>query len=284
MSFSTRMVQGPAGRLAVTTAGAGGLPVLFVHGGNSNRTQWAAQQAHLSRRSVSFDLRGMGESDPDRSGRYHFRDFADDVGAVADALGLERFVLVGHSFSCAVVLEYATRHPGRVAGVVLGDPGPSPRGQPPEILDAMRERMKPENYEAARLEVYEPMLRGARPETRQAVLDALFATPREVAVASMWSLLDYAPEELLARYPGPVLSLSAESTLDWLGESALHRRVRGMRVEVLQGVSHWLMMDAPEAFNTALDDFLAEVESRLDVEDALPPGLTTDASGAPTQG
>jgi pimeloyl-ACP methyl ester carboxylesterase len=282
MGFSTRMVQGPAGRLAVTTTGGGGLPVLFVHGGNGNRTQWAAQQAHLSRRSVSLDLRGMGESDPAPSGRYHFRDFADDVGAVADALGLERFVLVGHSFGCAVVLEYATRHPGRVAGLVLGDPGPSPRGLPPEVLDAMRERMKPETYEAARLEWYEPMLRGARPETRQAVLDALFATPREVAVTSTWSLLDYEPVDLLSRYPGPVLSLSAEATLDSLGERALHRSVSGMRVEVLQGVSHWLMMDAPEAFNTALEDFLAEVESRLDVEDALPPGLHTDASGAPT--
>lgn len=278
------MIQGPAGRLAVTTAGGGGLPVLFVHGGSGNRTQWAAQQAHLSRRSVAFDLRGMGESDPDPAGRYHFRDFADDVGAVANALGLKCFVLVGHSFGCAVVLEYATRHPGCVAGLVLGDPGPSPREQPPEVLRAMREGFQPEKYEAMRLQWFEPMLLGARPETRQAVLNSLYAAPREVMRASTWSLLDYEPVELLSRYPGPVLSISAESTLGWLGEQALHLRVSGMRVEVLQNVSHWLMMDAPEAFNTALDDFLAEVEARLDVEDSLPPGPTTDASGAPTLG
>jgi pimeloyl-ACP methyl ester carboxylesterase len=218
MTFSTRIIQGPVGRLALTTAGeGGGVPVLFVHDTSGNRTQWAAQQAHVGQHTVSFDLRGMGESESDPMGRYHFRDFAQDVGAVADALGLERFVLVGHGSGCVVVSEYATRHPGRVAGLVLGDPDES--------------------------------------------------------------LLGLAPEELLSHYPGPCLAISAESTLTQLGPMALHRRVPGLRVTVLRGVSHWLMMDDPEAFNTALDEFLAEVEELLALDDMLPPG-PTDATGA----
>lgn len=281
MSFSTRTIQGPEGRLAVTTAGEGGLPVLFVHGGGANRTQWAAQQAYLAQRNVSFDLRGMGESDPDPKGRYSFRDFARDVGTVADALHLERFALVGHSFGCAVVSEYAANHPERVAGLVLGDPGPSPKEQPPEMLELMREGFQPDRYEAARLDWFEPMLRGARPETRQAVLASLCATPREVIVTSTWSLLDYDPVELLSRYPGPCLAISAEATLHWLGARALHLRVPGMRVEALHGVSHWLMMDAPDAFNAVLDEFLTDVQAHLELEDAMPPG-PTDASGALT--
>ncbi|HYO57818.1 alpha/beta hydrolase [Archangium sp.] len=281
MGFSTRTIQGPVGRLAVTTAGEGGLPVLFVHGNSGNRTQWAAQQAHLAQRSVSFDLRGMGESDPDPAGRYHFRDFTEDVGAVADALGLERFVLVGHSFGCAVAAEYAAHHPGRVAGLVLGDPGGSMRDLPPEVLGAFREGFLPEKYGAARMEWFEPMLRGARPGTRQAVLGSLYATPREVMATATWSLLDCEPEEQLSRYPGPCLSISAEATLAQLGAKALHLRVPGMRVEVLPAVSHWLMMDAPESFNATLDEFLADVEARLELEDSLPPG-PTDASGALT--
>jgi pimeloyl-ACP methyl ester carboxylesterase len=122
MTFSTRIIQGPVGRLAVTTAGKGGLPVLFVHGIGGNRAQWAALQAHLGQLTVSFDPRGLGESEPDPAGRYHFRDFAQDVGAVADGLGLGSFVLVGHGFGCVVAGEYAANHPGRVAGLVLAEP------------------------------------------------------------------------------------------------------------------------------------------------------------------
>jgi pimeloyl-ACP methyl ester carboxylesterase len=279
MSFSTRIIQGPVGRLVATTAGEGGVPVLFVHCAGGNRTLWAAQQARLAQRTVSFDLRGMGESEPDPAGRYHFRDFADDVGTVADALRLERFVLVGHGFGCAVVGEYATRHPGRVAGLVLGDPGGGLRELPPEVLDAIRESFLPEKYEAARLAWVEPTLLGAKPGTRQAVLDSLVAAKHEVMAKATWSLLDYQPEEQLSHYPGPCLAISAEATLAQLGPRALHLRVPGMRLKVLRGGSHWLMMDNPEAFTTALEEFLAEVEERLALEDMLPPG-PEDATGA----
>ncbi|ATB27086.1 Menaquinone biosynthesis related protein DHNA-CoA thioesterase [Melittangium boletus DSM 14713] len=140
------------GRLAVSTAGQGGLPVLFVHGHGGDRTQWAAQQAFLVQRSVSFDLRGMGESDPDPAGRYHVRDFAEDVGAVADTLHLERFVLVGHGFGCGVASEYAALHPERVAGLVLGDPEGSVKKPLSEGFDPPVQRLvmdAPESFNAA---------------------------------------------------------------------------------------------------------------------------------------
>src|SRR6266540_6312894 len=90
-------IQGRQGRLRVDDGGHGGLPVLFVHGNSGNRTQWAAQLEHLraARRAVAFDLRGMGESEPAANADYSVEGFAEDVAAVADALGLERFVLVG---------------------------------------------------------------------------------------------------------------------------------------------------------------------------------------------
>ncbi|PTL76599.1 alpha/beta fold hydrolase [Vitiosangium sp. GDMCC 1.1324] len=261
MTFSTRTVRGAVGQLAVTTAGEGGLSVLFIHGNSGNRTQWAAQQAHLKQRSVSFDLRGMGESDPDPAGRYGYADHVPDVGAVADALGLERFVLVAHSFGCAVAGEYAARHPERVVGLVLGDPGPSVKHIPPHLLAPLREGLKPENYESFRVGWFESMLQGARPETHQAVMDSLRATPREVVSSAILSLFDLEPEEVLARYPGPILDIAAEATVTQAGPLALHLRVPRMQVKVLSGVSHWLMMDAPEAFNTALDGFLASITS-----------------------
>ncbi len=62
-------VQGYAGRIRYDDAGAGGLPVILVHGNGGNRTQWSAQVEHLRarRRVVALDLRGFGESDPARN-------------------------------------------------------------------------------------------------------------------------------------------------------------------------------------------------------------------------
>ena len=47
---------------------------------------------------------------------------AGDIAAAADALGLDRFVLVGHSMGGGVALTYAGVHPDRVAGLLLVDP------------------------------------------------------------------------------------------------------------------------------------------------------------------
>src|SRR6476659_5678336 len=85
-------VVGKQGRLRVDDGGSGGTAVVFVHGNGGNRTQWAAQLRHLraGRRAVAFDLRGMGESETARNGDYSVEGFAEDVAAVADALGLRR--------------------------------------------------------------------------------------------------------------------------------------------------------------------------------------------------
>ncbi|MFC4128402.1 alpha/beta fold hydrolase [Nocardia rhizosphaerae] len=68
-------------------------------------------------RVVLFDQRWHGRGI--RSPRFRLDDCADDVVAVADALGIGRFVCVGYSLGGIVSLLTARRHPRRVAGLVL---------------------------------------------------------------------------------------------------------------------------------------------------------------------
>ncbi|HEX3142240.1 MAG TPA: alpha/beta hydrolase, partial [Rhizobacter sp.] len=116
-----RVVKGPAGQLAVDGGGSGGLPVLFVHSFAGSTQHWQPQLQHLrsSRRAVAMDLRGNGHSDPPRNNDYAITGFADDIAAVADGLGLQRFVLVGHSMGGSAAAAYARQHPDRVAGLAL---------------------------------------------------------------------------------------------------------------------------------------------------------------------
>ena len=67
---------------------------------------------------IRYDERGCGLSDWDVAD-LSFDAFVDDLEAVATALGLDRFPLLGISQGCAVSIEYAVRHPERVTGLVL---------------------------------------------------------------------------------------------------------------------------------------------------------------------
>ncbi len=254
MASTTRIIQGPAGRLVVTDSGEGGLPVIFVNSNAGRREQWAAQQAHLKQRSVSFDLRGMGESDPDSQDRYGAKDMAEDVNAVADTLGLKRFVLVGHSFGGIVVGEYAIRWPERLAGLVFVDSSGTMPPLPPEQVAWFRDGMRPEKYRDFMDTWFAPILQNAKPYTREAVMSWLHATPREVVLSALQSILTYDSDPVFERYKGPVHTLVAEA---FIQPNAYHLLYPGTPHTVFTGVSHWLMMDKPEEFNAALDAFLA---------------------------
>jgi 3-oxoadipate enol-lactonase len=68
-------------------------------------------------RVVIFDQRSHGQGI--RGARFDLDDCADDVAAVADALGIDRFVLAGYSMGTLVAQLTWLRHPDRVAGLVL---------------------------------------------------------------------------------------------------------------------------------------------------------------------
>ena len=81
---------------------------------------WGRSFAAIARNRtfIRYDERGSGLSDWD-VGELSFEAFVEDLEAVADKLGLERFPLLGISQGCAVSIEYAVRHPERVSGLVL---------------------------------------------------------------------------------------------------------------------------------------------------------------------
>lgn len=69
-------------------------------------------------RLIRYDERGNGLSDWDAA-ELSLEAFVQDLEAVVDAAGLERFSLLGVSQGCAVSIAYAVRHPDRVSQLVL---------------------------------------------------------------------------------------------------------------------------------------------------------------------
>src|SRR4051794_13341376 len=81
---------------------------------------WRHLYQELSRDHAFFryDARGNGLSDRDVPD-VTFERFVDDLEAVVDAAGIERFALLGISQGCAVSIAYAVRHPERVSHLIL---------------------------------------------------------------------------------------------------------------------------------------------------------------------
>lgn len=114
-----------------------GTPVVLVHGGLvTGHGMWSGHVAALAghHRVLVPDSRGHGRTDnPERRLGYDL--MADDCAAFIEALGLDRPVVVGYSDGAQIALELGLRHPGRVAGLVLGGVVTEPTA---EYLDALR--------------------------------------------------------------------------------------------------------------------------------------------------
>lgn len=104
--------------------GTEGSPVVLLHGVASNSRIWITTAPLLaeSHRVFALDQRGHGESDKPDAG-YDFESVVGDLAAFIDALGLERPIVVGHSWGGNVALQYAAAHPDRTAGLAMVDGG-----------------------------------------------------------------------------------------------------------------------------------------------------------------
>ena len=229
-----------------------------MHGNGGNGTQWRAQLDHLrrSRRAVAIDLHGMGGSAPPDDGEYSVESFAEDVQAAVEALGIGRFVLVGHSYGGFVVAAYAGKHPERLAGLVFADCAGDLSQTPPADLEGLRRGLEPDSYEDFTRRWFAGILSGGTDATKAAVMQSLAGTSRAAFTGATLGLYAFPMKDALARYGGPRLSIAS---FLFSNPVAVHKTFPGVPVEAIRGASHWLMMDCPGEFNRILDAFLARI-------------------------
>ncbi|WP_018618589.1 alpha/beta fold hydrolase [Spirosoma luteum] len=125
-------------QLNVLESGNGPLTLVFLHyfGGSAMEWQFVIAQLADQYRCVAVDLRGHGDSSSPET--YTVGDMADDVQALTQAMGIQDFVLIGHSMSGKVALALASRQPAGLQLVLLLSPSPP---EPEPISDTDRQEM-----------------------------------------------------------------------------------------------------------------------------------------------
>ena len=251
--------------------GDAGRPALcFLHGGSAH-AHWfdAVVPAFVARHHVvSLDQRGHGASQWAPDPAYATEDFARDLVGVMDALGWGRMTVIGHSMGGHNAMAFAAWHPERVERLVVVDSRPA---IPAERLQNMHRRG---DRGPMRHETLDSALKSFRLLPRETVADPRFLehlaragiTEREGRFlyrfdpacngrrrpTDGWALLDRisAPTLLVRGEHSPILP--REMAADMLARLAHARLVE------IPGTYHHLVLDAPNAFARALEDFLSQ--------------------------
>jgi len=260
-----------------------GTPLVLVHGFGNEAHIWDdfAPLVAPHYRTVAVDLRGHGDSDHDPGRRYDYDHHVADLEAVTAALGIERLVLVGHSFGGRTSMLFAAKHPGRMAGLVIVDIGPEhdPRGTTRIRLEVMQrgdgsfaapaeyERVLAHNFPAGSPDALRRM---ARHELRQREdgrwvrkADPAFMTGRAGASEAEAEAgeRDTAKRlwDALARIPCPALVVRGAAS-DILSPEIADRMVDDVlakgQLAVVPRSAHSVMTDNPAGFAEAVGAFV----------------------------
>jgi pimeloyl-ACP methyl ester carboxylesterase len=284
--------------LAVQTGGpADAEPILFLHGFPESHRTWRGVAPDLARdfRVIAPDQRGFAASDkPEGVEAYRTDRILEDLIALADALGLGRFTLVGHDWGGAVAWLAALKHPDRLSRLVIvnaphplifqkslfDDPAQRAASQ---YINAFRNPLMETGIEAMGLETFFSKTFASHADIsllsdaeRQAYLDdwgrpgALTAMlnwyrASEIVVpkagddtkAPAWTMLPFPKIEV----PTLVLWAMRDTALLPVQLDGLDDLVEDLRIVTIPEAGHFVPWENPEPVIAAIRDFIEETEA-----------------------
>ena len=240
---------------------------MFLHGIGGNRENWTHQLASFSvnYRAVAWDARGYGDSD-DYVGPCRFEDFSDDLARLLDHLDIERAHLVGLSMGGRILMDFAVRHSERVRSLVIAGSFPSfgTALTPQQQQEFMRLRREPLERGQSFAQLAPQLIAAlAGPNAGARVLERMVGSISRLRVASYLKTLEatlhFDRTAELPQIEAPTLLLYGE--FDTLVTPEAGRRVqqaiRNAEYHVVEGVGHLINIEAPEAFDALVLEFLA---------------------------
>jgi pimeloyl-ACP methyl ester carboxylesterase len=230
--------------------------LVFIHGWSCDRTYWRDQIDAFSgdHRVVTLDLAGHGASGSDRS-VWSIPNFAHDVAAVVKALDARDVILIGHSLGGPVALEAGLLLPDRVSGVLAVDAFFDEWADP--SMTKFVDQLRPDFATRTRAFVRKAMFLPTSPTAlADSIADDMASAPSEIALPAIDSLLAWARDRqdaAVSSLAAPIGVIVAEGRLP---ATTRFQRVRGtapaVGIEEMPRVGHFLMREAPEAFNAQL--------------------------------
>jgi 3-oxoadipate enol-lactonase len=246
--------------------------LLLVHGHGGAKEDFADHVERLaeSHTVVTFDHRGHGSSDhPTDPCAYSLARMRADAWAVTDAVGLERFRVLGHSMGGMVVRRMPLEQPDRIEALLMMDTsaGPVP-DLVPELVEIGAYVGLTEGKDALKVlldsvgtldtDAYQRLL-ADRPGYRE-FQDRKWADTSVVMWSTLACEIARQPDDLpiLRELSCPTLVIVGELDVAFVGCSyALAETIPGARLEVIPEAGHSPQFEAPDRWIDVLERFLA---------------------------
>jgi pimeloyl-ACP methyl ester carboxylesterase len=257
-----------------------GTPVVLLHGFPDTSALWRHQVAALNAAGFSTiapDMRGRGRSDrPADVAAYGLQNMVADVTGIMDALGIKRAHVVGHDWGAAVAWLVAMLSPDRVDHLVAVSVGAPGAAGPPTLVDLQKgwyrilflfDGIAEDLAQRNNWYLMRELLQGGGDDFD--VYIANLSPPGALTAALNWYRANLPVDRLISSGPGFAFPPVAAPTMGvfgtddlYLGESAMTNsasKVTGSwRYERIEGVGHFIPLDAPEQLNKLLLDFLPQ--------------------------
>jgi pimeloyl-ACP methyl ester carboxylesterase len=279
-TFSSRLIEA-GGLRQHAVIGGEGPPLLLVHGWPENWYAWRLVMPALARdfEVIAVDQRGIGLTDKPQDG-YDTGTLANDLVALMDALGHQRFAVVGHDTGHFISYALTADHPDRVERVALlevpGPPGavPSPPLFLPEPINNKvwhipfnRVDEVPEQLIRGREDIYfgyEFAIQAGKtlPEDVVDYYVRLVANPDSLrgslAFYRAWDTTMAQNEQRKNRpLTMPVLAIGGAASWGELVGNDMKTLANDVQSLVFPDTGHWVAEESPDQLLAALTPFLA---------------------------
>ncbi len=261
-----------------------GEPVLLVMGLATPRIGWFHQFAFLSQRYdvTSFDNRGIGETVA--AGAWTMLDMANDALAIADAMGYERFHLVGISMGGMISQELVLNHADRVRSLTLMATTPGGPEAVPMSASFAQALMIPDPDERMRRTIeltFGERFRRENPDMMELIFQAMASGSAGVTPIGAGELV---PAGFLGQVTAVVTWMSAGGSASGLGEitvptlvlhggddqllpvgngKLLARDIPGARFRVWEDAGHAVNAEYPDEVNAELVAHMEAASARV---------------------
>lgn len=244
-------------RLAYEEADSGARAVMLVHGMRCDHRHMRTLFDHLAttHRVVNVDLRGHGDSDAPDS-EYSNEEMAGDLAWLADHLGLEQPVMIGHSFGGSLSLHLAATRPELVGGLVLLDSGvrttAEKEAEMGAVIPAASDAVDPvqsQQFFADRL--FGP---DDDPAVKASIVEVMGATPEHAAQRMGQAVLGF--DAATAALECSVPSLLVLSDRPFSSPAMVAALGPNWRVGRVVGAGHFVQVFAPDQVTAMVDRFL----------------------------
>jgi pimeloyl-ACP methyl ester carboxylesterase len=231
-----------------------GAPVLLSHGYSATAGMWAGQVAAFKDRYrvITWDMRGHGQSDsPDDPKAYSEAATCEDMAAILKHLGIDKAVIGGLSLGGYMSLAFHVAHPEMTRALMLFDTGPGYKN--PVAREGWNDtaRKRAEVFEEKGLDAV-----GRSAEVRIAQHRSALGLAH--AARGMLAQFDSRIIESLPEIKVPTLVLVGENDTPFLGGTDyMVNKIPGARKALIENAGHASNIDQPEAFNAAVESFLA---------------------------